>query len=372
MIKILEMFGEPISYGGQESVVYNMLSSFYPNEKLNIDLFTPYYVDNEKLIDFIESNKGKVVHLGKEFKVGDNRFELTKCVDDFFDKHDKYDVVHIHTGSLSTMLVYAKAAKKQGVKKVIVHAHIANRVISLGFLLRKILICHFLKKYVDLFIGCSKKVIETKYTKDIQDKANLIYNGIDIQKFSFNKGHRDEIRSKYNIGDKFLIGSLGRLNPQKNNYFMLEIARKLKDKSSDFRLMLVGSGEIENDLKEYVKKHDIDDVVIFAGEQKDAYKYYNAFDVFFITSYFEGLPVTAIEAQVSGLPTIISKCVTMEAKVSNRTYYLPIDNIDVWVDKILEIKENYKLYEDRANIDVDYSKCDRNITYKNVERMYTC
>ena len=48
--------------------------------------------------------------------------------------------------------------------------------------------------------------------------------------------------------------------------------------------MLVGSGEIENDLKEYVKKHDIDDVVIFAGEQKDAYKYYNAFDVFFITS----------------------------------------------------------------------------------------
>ena len=371
MIKVLEMFGEPITYGGQESVVYNMLTTFDFANEFVIDLFTPYYADNQRLINFVNANNGKVYKLDLLFKMGDNRFMLTSRIRDFFDKHYNYDVVHIHTGSLATMFVYAKEAKMHGIRKVIVHAHTTNRNTSLLYNIRKAILCYGLNKYVDKFVGCSKKSIETKYTKTISSNALIVYNGIDIQSYKFNILYRNEIRNIYNIQkSQYVIGYLGRLSKEKNLYFMLDLIDRLREKDNDIVLMIVGSGELEKDLKEYVKAHGIDNKVLFTGNQTEAYKFYSAFDLFILPSFYEGFPVTAIEAQVSGLPAIISKCVTMEAKVSDRTYYLAIDNIDIWVDKIIEIKDNYKLYENRVNIDIDYSKCDKNITYKNIERMY--
>ena len=61
--KVLEMFGEPITYGGQESVVYNMLSVLDLKNEFSIDLFTPYYSDNKNLINLIEANAGKIYSL---------------------------------------------------------------------------------------------------------------------------------------------------------------------------------------------------------------------------------------------------------------------------------------------------------------------
>ena len=115
-IKVLEMFGEPITYGGQESVVYNMLSVLDLKNDFDVDLFTPYYADNKDLIELVNKNGGTVYHNDIEFKTGDNRFKLYPIVDNFFKSLDiKYDLVHIHTGSLSTMLCFARAAKINGI-----------------------------------------------------------------------------------------------------------------------------------------------------------------------------------------------------------------------------------------------------------------
>lgn len=370
------MFGEPITYGGQESVVYNMLSTFSLGNEFNIDLFTPYFADNDYLVKLVDDNNGNVFQLGIEFKTNDNRFMLYKYINNFFSSHNNYDVVHIHTGSLSTMVLYSIFAKKYGIKKVIVHSHIAAIHESLLAQFIRFVLCELLYKFADVYLGCSRNAIETKFTKKIQKKAIVVYNGINIDKFRFNISYRKEIRDKLNIGDRFVIGILGRLSRQKNVFFALDIISEIYKIDRRVVLLIVGAGELEEELIKAVSDKCIVDCVIFAGNQVDNYKYYSAFDAFILPSIYEGLPVTSIEAQVSGLSTLISNCITSECKISNGTKFLPIDNVKVWSDELLNIKNNYYNVLKSHNIDrinnytIDFEKFDRNITFKKVEDIY--
>ena len=369
MKRILEMFGEPITYGGQESVVYNMLSTFDLRNDFKVDLFTPYFADNKHLIKLITDNNGNVYSLNKEFKTNDNRFLLSKDVNSFFDKNCNYDVVHIHTGSLTTMYVYAKAAKEHNIKKVIVHSHIASKKNGLVCKLFKTIICMLLQKYVDVYLGCSKEAITSKFTEKIVDKSKVVYNGIDVGKFRFNNEYREDIRNKYSIRDKFVIGSLGRLDKQKNNNFMIDIINNFSG-YDNIILMIVGTGTTENDLKNKCIDLGVDKKVIFTGNQVETYKYYCAFDCFILPSIYEGMPVTAIEAQISGLPTLISDRVTTDVSISSECKFVNIVATNDWVERIKEIYNNKINCISRENISIDYDKFDRSKTFKVLENIY--
>ena len=374
MKRILEMFGEPITYGGQESVVFNMLSSLNLKEDYNINLYTPYYADNEKLIGLVENNKGQVYHDDIEFKLNDNRFRLNSIVDSFFKTHNKYDVVHIHTGSLTTMYVYAKNAKKYGIKKVIVHSHTTGFKVSLSMRIRRLILNMLLKRYVDVYFACSEDAANFKFGNYYSSKPIIVYNGIDINIFKFNNAYRDEIRNKYNIGNKYLIGSLGRLSFEKNNFFLLDILNKVFKVNENAVLMIAGNGEYYEPLQQKCKELKLDNNVIFTGSVLDAYKYYSAFDIFLMPSFYEGMPVTAIEAQISGLQCLISDTVTRECNISDITTFISISNIKLWVDSIVKSMNEFNVNtvdKNRMNVNVDFNKFDRRRTFKIVESVYT-
>lgn len=370
--KVLEMFGEPITYGGQESVVYNMLSVLDLKNEFSIDLFTPYYSDNKNLINLIEANAGKIYSLGINFKTGDNRFKLSPEVDKFFDSIDKkYDTVHIHTGSLSTMLVYARSARKHGINNVIVHAHNSSTSESLIYVIFRKVLSFFLKKYATSFVGCSEEAINWRWSSNISKKAQVVRSGIDINKYKFNNDYRNEIRSKYNIKDKFVIGHIARFTREKNHIFTIDIAKSLVKQNKNFVFMLIGDGTIKEKIKHIVEDEGLIQNVIMLPNSNDIYKYYSAFDVFVLPSLREGLPITSIEAQVSSLPTIISDRVTKECCISNETYFASIEDSNKWVDKILEIKAkmDYNLNL-RSVINVDYKKYDRNYSFAPIISLY--
>ena len=91
--RVLEVFGEPISRGGQESYVMTALQHMNLSE-LHVDLFTPYYCDNQEYVQFIESNNGKVATGNMPFVVGGTRREVIPVFEEYL--HDnKYDIVHI-------------------------------------------------------------------------------------------------------------------------------------------------------------------------------------------------------------------------------------------------------------------------------------
>ncbi len=372
MIKVLEMFGEPITYGGQESVVYNMLSALDIKNDFAVDLFTPYYADNKDLIKLVEGSGGNIYHSDLEFKTGDNRFKLTSCVDSFFENTTKnYDVVHIHTGSLSTMLVYAKSAKKHGIKKVIVHAHNAARKNGAIYKFFRFVLSYKLNKYADYFLACSKKASDWRWPKMISKKAFVIRSGIEINKYKFNNKYRNKLQKELGLQNKFIVGNIARFTFEKNHEFMINIIESLSKIDKDIVLCLVGDGILKEKIKNMVTSKNLGDNVCFVDNASNAYKYYSFFDVFILPSIYEGLPVTSIEAQIASLPTIISDSVTDECKISNKTYFTSINSISNWVDQILEIKEDMQNNTNyRKEITIDDKKYDRNYTFKELEKIY--
>ena len=112
------------------------------------------------------------------------------------------------------------------------------------------------------------------------------------------------------VSEKLVIGHVGRFFPQKNHRFLIEIFKEIHDRNADAVLLLVGGGELDDSLKNEIKQKVEDlgltDCVQFLGVREDVNELMQAFDLFLLPSLFEGLPVTMVEAQASGLPCVIS------------------------------------------------------------------
>ena len=98
--------------------------------------------------------------------------------------------------------------------------------------------------------------------------------------------------------------------------------------------MIVGDGELKDSLMQQAKNLNLEEKIIFTGLRYDVNCLMQAFDIFALPSLYEGLPVTGIEAQASGLPCIFSDKITREVDLTNVTY-LPIDNFAPWVEQII-------------------------------------
>jgi glycosyltransferase involved in cell wall biosynthesis len=103
--------------------------------------------------------------------------------------------------------------------------------------------------------------------------------------------------------------------------------------------MLLGGGELQDEIITQAKQKDVYNDIIFVGIVPNVFDYEQAFDVFILPSLHEGLPLSIIEAQVSGLPCITSKgLVSTECSVTDLVTYLPINQgAGVWADKIQDI-----------------------------------
>ncbi len=372
MIKVLEMFGEPITYGGQESVVYNLLSVLDLKKDFNVDLFTPYYADNKNLINLVNDNKCEVYHCDIEFRTGDNRFKLFPIVKEFFNKVGKqYDVVHIHTGSLATMLCYAKCAKRAGTPKIIVHAHNDGHRKTLIYRIYRFVLSHLLKKYATHFVGCSQSAIDWRWDKTIAKRAIVVKNGIEIDKYKFNNEYKQELIKQYNLEGKFILGNIARFTEEKNHVFMIELIKLLITYDKNIFLFLVGDGKLKDHIKKLIFENKLDSNVYIADKVSEVFKYYSLFDEFLLPSHYEGFGITSIEAQSASLPCLISGNVTRECKISDKTYFIDIDSIDAWVSKILEVKNDVqgdKAYKNHMSI--DFVKFDRRHTFNELIDLY--
>lgn len=325
-MKILEAFGEPISNGGQESFVMNVVSHMDLSNK-TVDLLTPYYCDNEHYKSEIESLGGKIISFNKLFEPGKSRFNICSALDEFF-KHNKYDVVHVHSGSISIFGIYAYYAKKNGVKKVIVHSHSSIEKKSLKNTVLRYACNLVLRNTVDIYCACSQIAGESKFVKSVvKDKLVIIKNGINVEKFKFNETKRMELRKKLNIqDDEFVIGHVGRFSDEKNHTFLIDIFDEVLNLRPMSRLMLIGSGELESSIKGKVRLLGIEDKVLFIGNVNNVCDYYQAMDCFVLPSKFEGLPVVGIEAQAVGLPCFFSDTITEELRITNLANYVSLND----------------------------------------------
>ena len=334
-MKVIEIFGEPISNGGQESFVMSVVTHMDRTD-MQIDLLTPYYCDNDYYRQTIEDMGGKIFEFGLEFEPGKSRFNINKKIDEFFKNH-KYDVAHIHSGSISILCIMAHYAKKNGTKKVITHSHCAVERINMKNKILRTAGNLVMKKSVDNYCACSVIAGESKYVKRVVDKSmKVLKNGVDLDKFAFKSEIRDAIRKKHDIPqDAFVVGHVGRFSYQKNHEYLIEIFAKLHEEKPDSILMLIGTGELLDQVKEQVKAHNLESSVRFCGTLNNVNEYMMAMDVFVLPSRYEGLPIVGVEAQAAGLPVITSDQVSEELAITKSVSYLPLEEEKTkWVEKI--------------------------------------
>lgn len=335
MKKILEVFGEPILSGGQESFVFNVLDHM-DLTNMAVDILTPYYCKNEYYQNIIANKKGKIITLDLPFMQGANRFNIIKPLDKFL-KENKYDIIHIHSGSISVLAEVAMVACKHHINKIIVHSHCAAERKSLKYRIIKFISLPILNHCPTDYLACSKVAGECKYSKKIvREKLVILKNGVDLKKFEFNEIVRKQMRKELGIAnDTYVVGHVGRFSYQKNHEYLVEVFEKLKQKHKNSLLILIGNGENFKLIKELVKARSLTDSVCFIGNVNNVQDYMQVMDVFVLPSRFEGLPIVGVEAQANGLPTMVSTSVSDELELSDAIDFISLENQKMWIQKLL-------------------------------------
>lgn len=251
---------------------------------------------------------------------------------------NQYDIVHIHADTAWKISIYYLAARKANVKQIVVHSHssgINGHYRGVNYLL------HVLTKPIlkSAKYKCACSDVAAQWMFDTTENVTVIRNGVDIPKFRFNSIARENVREKLKIIEKTVIGSVSDFSYQKNPEFIFELVKEFKN-NNKYLFLFVGNRQEKCPLKELV---DIDESiknVIFAGAVTNVQDYLSAMDIFILPSRFEGLPMCALEAQVSGLYTMISNKVSDETKCSIQFDRLKLD-VSEWKQKIEEIDLNY-------------------------------
>lgn len=337
MIRVLEFIGDPLVYGGQEEFVLNMLNNFN-NGNIQYTVCTPFYCENEKLIKIVNRRNEKLLTLNFNVKGELRKLRVAIALKRVL-KENTFDVVHIHAGSTIVLYKCAKIAKKLGVKKVIVHSHMAGNLSFVAKTLKKYTDKHF-DKYVDKYLACSRLAGECKFPIKVlnTDKFFVVNNGIDTEKFSFNENIRDQYRKEFKIENDLVLLNVGRFTEQKNQHFIVRFADWLKNSVPNFKIILVGDGKLKEQIIQNIKNLSLEEKFILLDKRNDVQNIMMASDIFVFPSTFEGLGIVTIEAQATGLPVIASEFIPEEAKITDLYHSVSLKNEDKWVELVKKIQ----------------------------------
>ena len=262
--------------------------------------------------------------------VPDHKKDRIKALWRHLRTHKDYDIIHYHTASKIGAPVCAMMRLLCPRAKIIVHSHIVYPPLTLTWR-----VAHGVYQcFADYFLGCGVAAGRFVFGDHIDRKPNFAVacNAVDQGRFHPDAAARAATRARYGIADTDrLAGFVGRLNHQKNPLFLMEVFAALAGGDPAWKLLLVGTGEMEGEMRAAAARHGLTDRVIFAGVQSDVPAYMNAFDLFLLPSNFEGSPVTLVEAQGCGVPCLASTNVPDDGAVTDLVHFLPLEApLDEW------------------------------------------
>lgn len=247
---------------------------------------------------------------GRIFRIprylGYNRKAYEKNLTEFLMAHPEFTIVHDHL--MDSAAETLKVVKKLG-RIAVAHSHTSS-----DFSLPDLYRFFFRKdlwKIADYRFACSEAAGKWLY----RNRADFVVlrNGISTEKFRFSKEIRTSKRKEFKIEETTrLYGTVGRLDKSKNQIRLLEIMKQILMLQPDSRLMLVGNGPLEKQIRETIVRMNMQDKVILTGPRKDVNELLCAMDSFIFTSVSEGLGIALVEAQASGLPCIFTDTIPKE------------------------------------------------------------
>ena len=292
----------------------------------------------------IISKGAKIYHIPTQWDIGP--FKYIKQFKQICNEIGMPDIIHIHMNAKSGII--ALAAKRAGVKRVIVHSHadlkfrgnfISKLASNLELQFQKILI----SKYADFYWGCSQEANLSMFYKRIltPQKSAIINNAVDVNAFqNVSVEAVKQLRSSYKLDDKtIVIGNVGRIVSHKNVLFIIDVLNLLNKKTIDFKFVFAGRADQEQYLEEIfdkAKQYNIFDKIIYLNIREDIPVVVNSFYRFIAPALKEGLRLVEVEAQAAGLPCFLYKGFpkTVDMKIGLVTFFDTFDT-ENWSNAIL-------------------------------------
>lgn len=315
---------------GQETLIMNVFRNI-DADKVGFDFLCEL---NEKgeYDDEIALLGGKISRLGFENLQG-----KTKLLKKFWilykrlkERKGIYDVFHIHTQHAMSAFFASAVAKFAGIKTVIVHSHNASTLYHPN--------AHKVFKPLLSFLKIERLACSQEAGRWLfgNKHFSIINNGIDTGIFSFNENIRNDVRNRLGWNGKKIIGHVGRFSDQKNHVFLLEVFKIVHEKDPQTSLVLIGKGENESGIKEFIIANDLGQAVSLLGQRDDIYRLYQGMDLFLFPSRFEGLPVVLVEAQAASLPCLISDVIPKDVDISEYIHRESLEkSAEEWAEKAL-------------------------------------
>ena len=254
---------------------------------------------------------------------------------ELFEAHPEISIVHGHM--TSTAGIYLPIAKEYG-KIAIAHARSAGVDPGIKGILTKYLRKGLLDK-TDYCLACSKLAGEAVFGTDFHEASNaeVLPNAIDSESFIFDSAIRGTLRKELLFDpEDVVIGHIGRFHYAKNHEFLIRVFAKVHAALPQSKLLLVGDGPLREKMENLAMSLGISGSCLFVGAQTDPMPFYQAMDIFVFPSHYEGLPGSVIEAQVSGLPCLISDAIAKEVDATPLVTRLPLsEGEDAWAAHIL-------------------------------------
>ena len=332
-VRILCVFGK-LDCGGAETMCMNLYRKIN-KDRVQFD-FVKHSAEKGAYEDEITQLGGRIFE-APEFKLS-NIFFYMSWWKNHLEAHPEHKVIHGHFFTISK--VYFKVAKKMG-RVTVGHCHSANFQSGLRASLRR-LAYKRTENYCDFCLACSGQSGKFFFP---HRKVTVVKNGIDADRFSFCEESRNRVRRELGIEQSFVVGVVGSINEVKNPFETLEIFKAVLKREPDAQLLWVGTGSLQEKVKEKVRKNGISDNVIFTGTRSDVNLLLQAMDCYIMPSLTEGLPVALIEAQAASLLCFCSDVITTEADITGLCSFLPLGSRELWAEKILNSKRHERKNE---------------------------
>ncbi|MED9969833.1 MAG: glycosyltransferase [Ruminococcus sp.] len=310
------------------------LSSYWDLSKFEITYLLAVDVDDEQFWEKkVSNNNVRIVHItdldGKKLLKWPSNLSKT------LRKYGPFDVIHVNMDMLNG--INLRVAKKLKIKHRICHAHNSSNSVS-GSKLKQVvkntylgIMKRWIKKYSTERVACSQTAGDYFFGPG---NYLTIFNGIDTERFT----------AKHNIikSDKLTLCTIGRIVDQKNPIFMVDVIDELYKLNSNIKFLWVGSGSMDDEVKNYIQTKPARRVIDLLGIRNDVDIILQKSSFFLLPSKYEGLPLVLVEAQASGNDCFVSDSVTKEADCGKCYYISKEKTPKQWAEEIIRIVDSKK------------------------------
>lgn len=342
MLKALLVVGNNIESGGVEAYLLNVLNHINRKD-IEFKILVPGEIVSEGI-----ANKFRelgcsfcVLHISETGLKANKKF--IRYIKGILSS-EFYDIVHINTANLRIEAICLTSARKNGVVIRLAHSH--GTLLKKSFiketarsLLRRIIV-----RNASVIMACSTAAAESLVGKKYIDRVKIAKNGIDAEKYRFNKEVRQNIRRKYGWNNRYVVGIIARITPEKNHIFLLEVMRRLVQIDEKSFLVIVGTGDktYENSVKENIKKFKLEEHIQFLGEIDNVNEILQGIDLCVLPSIREALGIVNIEAQAAGLHCVCSDRVPREVDVTGLVEFISLEKSkEYWADRMSKYNNGY-------------------------------